>query len=114
MKGILLYFLLAGMVLIHIPRTVLHECEHHSHSCDHEENQNEQNTDLSFILKDLCMYAFNALDAGSELILPDVSFSCESPINSFSLTLSSSEDILLRASQFVSSQLNTAKELTNF
>ena len=99
MKGILLYFLLAGMVLIHIPRTVLHECEHHSHSCDHEENQNEQNTDLSFHSDecDLCMYAFNALDTpGSELILPDVSFSCESPINSFSLTLSSSEDILLR------------------
>ena len=99
MKGILLYFLLAGMVLIHIPRTVLHECEHHSHSCHHEENQNEQNTDLSFHSDecDLCMYAFNALDTpGSELIVPDVSFSCESPINSFSLTLSSSEDILLR------------------
>ena len=73
MKGVLLYFLLAGMVLIHIPRTVLHECEHHSHSCDHEENQNEQNTDLSFHSDecDLCMYAFNALDTpGSELILP--------------------------------------------
>ena len=102
MKRLLLYTLLLGMALIHIPRTLLHECEHHEHTCDHHEDhdEDEENKDLSFQSDkcDLCTYAFHALEKPStDLIrLPDVPFSVESSFQAFSTIVLSVEGILLR------------------
>ena len=102
MKSFLLYILLLGMALIHIPRSLLHECEHHKHTCDHHENHDEddENKNLSFQSDkcDLCTYAFHALDTpNSDVIrLSDVPFSIESSIKVSSQIINSAESILLR------------------
>ena len=102
MKSLLLYTLLLGMVLIHIPRSLIHECEHHEHTCDHHYGQDDdgKNNDLSFHAEDcdLCMYAFHALDTpNSDVIsMPDVPFSVVSSIKASSKTLHSAQGILLR------------------
>lgn len=64
MKKSLLYVLLLGVVSIHVPRTIIHECtqsmhEHHDHDSDSEEHQG-----LSFeeVDCDLCSYSFHSLD----------------------------------------------------
>ena len=102
MKSLLLYTLLLGMALIHIPRSLIHECEHHEHTCDHHDGQvdDEENNDLSFHAEDcdLCMYAFHALDTpNSDVIsMPDVFFSVVSSIKVSSQIINSAEGILLR------------------
>ena len=102
MKRLLLYTLLLGMALIHIPRSLLHECEQYAHTCDHHEDHDEdgENKDLSFYAEDcdLCTYAFHVLDTpSSDLVrVPDVSFSFESSIKIVSITLPSVEGSQLR------------------
>ena len=102
MTRLLLFTLLLGMALIHIPRSLLHECEYHEHTCDHHEDHDEdgENKDLSFYADDcdLCTYAFHALDTpSSDMVrVPDVSFSFESTIKASSKILHSAEGILLR------------------
>ena len=102
MKRILLYTLLLGMALIHIPRSLLHECEHDLNTCAHHDGQDhdEEKKDLSFYADDcdLCTYAFHALDTpNADLIrVPIVPFSFESTIKASSKILHSAEGILLR------------------
>ena len=109
MKRLLLYTLLLGMALIHIPRSLLHKCEyheytcaHHEHTFDHHEDHDEdgENKDLSFESDkcELCTYAFHALEKPStDLIrVPDVPFSIESSFQAFSIRVLSVEGILLR------------------
>ena len=101
MKSLLLYTLLLGMALIHIPRSLIHECEHHEHTCDHHDGQDddEKNNDLSFHTEDcdLCTYAFHSLNTPDSdvILIPDVPFSNESSIKASSKILYSAEGILL-------------------
>ena len=100
MKIALIYSILFGMLLMFIPRTLVHDCDHHDHSCESHEDHEEENKELSFNSEDcdLCTYAFHALDIPTtDLIrLPDVPFSFESSIKLFSIALPSTEGILLR------------------
>ena len=102
MKSLLLNTLLLGMVLIHIPRSLLHECEHDIHTCAHpnDHTDDEKKKDLSFYADDcdLCIYAFHALDTpDSDVIrVPDVFCSFESSVEVSSVKLPSAEGILLR------------------
>ena len=72
MKKSLLFMLLLGMVLIHVPRSLIHECtepmhEDHDHDSDSEEHQG-----LSFEVADcdLCYYSFHSLDTPKFAIVP--------------------------------------------
>lgn len=57
------YLVLLGMILIHVPKSVLHECthEHEMHAQDHHSSDNDL---PSFSAEDcdLCVYSFHVLD----------------------------------------------------
>lgn len=69
MRQFLLYSVLSGLVLIHVPRSYIHECvqishEHHAHDTDSHPKRNQG---LTFEAADcdLCSYFFHSLDTPS-------------------------------------------------
>ena len=100
MKTSLLYLLLLGMVAIHVPRSLIHEClepmhEHHDHDTDSEEHQG-----LSFEEADcdLCSYSFHSLDTPKfEIVqVPKGSINFVSSWEHGSVTVGSAQNIQLR------------------
>ena len=68
MKGlkslkIFVYMVLLGMIMIHVPKTVFHECDHqeemHAHD-DHSSDHDLPSFDADDC--DICSYTFHALD----------------------------------------------------
>lgn len=67
MKQILIFGILFGMVLIHAPKSFLHQCEHEVHHChnikkEHHSDQNQEGALFEAADCDLCLYAFQAID----------------------------------------------------
>lgn len=67
MKQMLLYCILFGMVLIHVPKEMLHDCSHEIHHCDNEkkDGHSEQNHEGALFEEadcDLCLYTFQAIN----------------------------------------------------
>ena len=100
MKTSLLFLVLLGMVAIHVPRSLIHEClepmhEHHDHDTDSEEHQ-----DLSFEVADcnLCSYSFHSLDTPKFAIVqvPKGSINFVSSWERGSVTVASTQNIQLR------------------
>lgn len=57
------YLVLLGMILIHVPKSFLHECDH-SHEMHAQDDHSSDNDLPSFSAEDcdLCLYSFHALD----------------------------------------------------
>ena len=85
------YLVLLGMILIHVPKSFLHECthEHEMHTQDHHSSDHDL---PSFSAEDcnLCAYSFHALDLPEYKLVtvPDfqISSGISSQINSASYT----------------------------
>ncbi len=65
MRRFLLFCVLFGILCIHAPRTLLHDCVHETQChnlscCDH--NPEEQDLSIDIADCDLCAYTFHSLD----------------------------------------------------
>ena len=65
MRRLLLLFVLLGMVLIHAPKALLHDCIkemqcHNFSCCDHEQDENDLSVDMADC--ELCTYTFHSVD----------------------------------------------------
>lgn len=103
MRHILLYSILLGMVLIHIPRSMVHECaqvlhEEHQHDRDSHSGQHDG---LAFEAADcdLCSYSFHSLDTPNYALItvPVVSLVCPLVKEPFAISIGSAQNIQLRA-----------------
>ena len=103
MRQFLLYTLLLGMALIHVPKSLLHTCtqdlhcqEQHDNCCDDEQEEN----DLSFDTEecDLCTYSFHFIDAPNDdrIRIPNAPVSVETVISSQFILIASFQSIQLR------------------
>ena len=65
MRRLLLLFVLLGMVLIHAPKSLLHDCIketqcHNFSCCDDDHDENDLSVDMADC--DLCTYTFHSID----------------------------------------------------
>lgn len=100
MKTSLLYLLLLGMVVIHVPRSLIHECikpmhEHHDHDTDSKEHQGFSFEEADC---DLCSYSFHSLDTPKfEIVqVPKGSINFVSSWERGSVSVDSAQNIQLR------------------
>jgi hypothetical protein len=93
MKQFLVFTVLFGMVLIHIPRSYIHECSQVLNE-GHDHDDHSSDNDLpSFSAEDcdLCMYSFHALDLPDYKLVTVPNFQISNGISSQIISASYTE-----------------------